>query len=138
MSERNGIFPFHEIETNGTLYIEDDLFKILDQINCSPKLSNSGMTEKQRIIPEAINRIKKHSIYQFKFVISNEEDIQEMFRDFIEPFKIPLKNVVCMPALTKQEDFFERTQWCMEMAKKYKFIGLTRLHVAAWNSLTGV
>lgn len=129
---------FHEIETNGTVYIQDELFNILTQINCSPKLSNSGMTEKQRIVPEAIKRIMEHWNYQFKFVISNEDDIFEMFETYIKPFNIPLKNVVCMPALTSQDEFFERTRWCMEMAKKYRFIGLTRLHVAAWSALTGV
>lgn len=134
----NNWLGFHEIETNGRNYINDDLFNILDQINCSPKLSNSGMTQKQRIVPESIKRIMEHKNYQFKFVISNEDDIFEMFDTYINPFQIPLKNVVCMPALTEQSSFFERTQWCMEMAKKYKFIGLTRLHVAAWNSLTGV
>ena len=129
---------YQEIETNGTVYIEDYLFEILDQINCSPKLSNSGMTAKQRIVPNAIKRIMEHPNYQFKFVISNEDDIFEMFDTYINPFNIPLKNVVCMPALTSQEDFFERTKWCMEMGKKYKFIALTRLHVAAWDALTGV
>lgn len=129
---------FQEIETNGRNYIHDVLFNILDQINCSPKLSNSGMTEKQRIVPESIKRIMKHKNYQFKFVISNEDDIFEMFDNYIKPFEIPLKNVVCMPALTQQDNFFERTQWCMEMGKKYKFTALTRLHVASWNSLTGV
>jgi organic radical activating enzyme len=125
--------PYNEIETNGTIYIEEPLFRLLDQINCSPKLSNSGMTEKQRIVPEAIKRIIEHSNYQFKFVISNEEDIQEMFRDFIEPFKIPLNNVVCMPGMDSQEQFHERTNWVLEMAKKYKFRGLTRLHISAWD-----
>ena len=28
---------FNEIETNGTVYIEKELFGLLDQINCSPK-----------------------------------------------------------------------------------------------------
>jgi organic radical activating enzyme len=126
---------FNEIETNGTIYIEDDLFQMLSQINCSPKLANSGMTEKQRIVPDAINRIMEHSNYQFKFVISTEEDVKELFRDFVEPFSIPLKNVVCMPGLDSQDDFHERTQFCLEMAKKYKFRGLTRLHISAWNQV---
>jgi len=132
------ISTFNEIETNGTIVIEDDLFKILDQINCSPKLSNSGMTEKQRINPDAIKRIMQHSNYQFKFVISNEEDVQELFRDFIVPFSIPLKNVVCMPGLDSQTDFHERTQFVLEMAKKYKFRGLTRLHISAWDKTLNV
>jgi 7-carboxy-7-deazaguanine synthase len=128
---------FNEIETNGTVVI-DELFNILDQINCSPKLSNSGMTEKQRINPEAIKRIMQHPNYQFKFVISNEEDVLELFRDFVVPFSIPLKNVVCMPGLDDVANFEERTQFCLEMAKKYKFRGLTRLHIAAWNKTLNV
>ena len=129
---------FNEIETNGTVYIEDDLFRLLHQINCSPKLSNSGMTEKQRIVPAAIKRIMEHSNYQFKFVISNEEDVKELFRDFVVPFSIPLANVVCMPGLDDVADFEERTQFCLEMAKKYRFRGLTRLHIAAWNKTLNV
>jgi organic radical activating enzyme len=129
---------YSEIETNGTIVIEDDLFKILDQINCSPKLANSGMTEKQRIKPEAIKRIMEHDNYQFKFVISTEDDVKELFRDFVEPFNIPLKNVVCMPGLDDQADFHERTQFCLEMAKKYKFTGMTRLHISAWDKTLNV
>jgi organic radical activating enzyme len=130
--------PFHEIETNGTFYIGDELFSWLSQINCSPKLSNSGMTEKQRIVPLAIKRIMEHDNYQFKFVISTEEDVKEIFRDFVEPFNIPLHNVVCMPGLDDVNDFEERTRFVMEMAKKYRFRGLTRLHIAAWNKTLNV
>jgi organic radical activating enzyme len=129
---------YNEIETNGTVVIEDNLFQLLNQINCSPKLSNSGLDAKQRINPDAIKRIMEHSNYQFKFVISNEEDIVEMFRDFVEPFNIPLKNVVCMPGLDDAANFEERTQFVLEMAKKYKFRGLTRLHITAWNKTLNV
>jgi organic radical activating enzyme len=130
--------PYHEIETNGTVVIEDELFSWLSQINCSPKLANSGMTAKQRIVPAAIKRIMEHANYQFKFVISTEDDVKELFRDFVEPFNIPLKNVVCMPGLDDVADFEERTQFCLEMAKKYRFRGLTRLHIAAWNKTLNV
>ena len=129
---------YSEIETNGTIYIEDEIFKYLDQINCSPKLANSGMTEKQRIKPEAIKRIMEHKNYQFKFVISTEDDVLELFRDFVVPFNIPLKNVICMPGLDDQADFHERTQFCLEMAKKYKFVGMTRLHISAWDKTLNV
>jgi 7-carboxy-7-deazaguanine synthase len=129
---------YYEIETNGTLFIQDELFRYLNQINCSPKLSNSGMSEKQRINPEAIKRIMEHSNYQFKFVVSNEEDIQEVFKDFIIPFNIPLQKVCCMPGMDSQEQFHERTQWVLEMAKKYRFVGLTRLHISAWDKTLDV
>jgi organic radical activating enzyme len=130
--------PYYEIETNGTVVIDQPLFNLIDQINCSPKLSNSGLDAKQRINPDAIKRIMEHSNYQFKFVISNEEDVQELLRDFVVPFSIPLKNVICMPGLDDQEDFHERTNFVLEMAKKYKFRGLTRLHISAWNKTLNV
>lgn len=129
---------FNEIETNGTVVIEEDLFSLIDQINCSPKLANSGMTEKQRLVPAAIKRIMEHANYQFKFVISTEDDVKEIFRDFVEPFNIPLKNVVCMPGLDDASNFEERTRFVMEMAKKYRFRGLTRLHIAAWDKTLNV
>jgi organic radical activating enzyme len=130
--------PFDEIETNGTIAIDESLFEIIDQINCSPKLSNSGLDVKQRINEAAIKRVMQHKNYQFKFVISNEEDVQELFRDFVVPFSIPLKNVVCMPGLDDVKNFEERTQFVLEMAKKYRFRGLTRLHIAAWNKTLNV
>jgi 7-carboxy-7-deazaguanine synthase len=129
---------FSEIETNGTVYIDDLLWVLLDQINCSPKLSNSGMSKSQRFNEAALRRIMEHHNYQFKFVISNEEDVQEIFSDFIVPLNIPLSNVVCMPGLDDVANFEERTQFVLEMAKKYKFRGLTRLHIAAWNKTLNV
>jgi organic radical activating enzyme len=130
--------PFNEIETNGTIIIDPDLFWTLHQINCSPKLSNSGLEAKQRINEAAIRRVMQHKNYQFKFVISNEEDVKELFRDFVVPFSIPLTNVVCMPGLDDVANFEERTQFVLEMAKKYRFRGLTRLHIAAWNKTLNV
>ena len=134
----NTVRPYYEIETNGTVYIDEPLFKMLDQINCSPKLANSGMTKSQRFNEAALKRIMEHKNYQFKFVISTEEDVKEIFEEFVTPLNIPLKNVVCMPGLDDVADFEERTQFCLEMAKKYRFRGLTRLHIAAWNKTLNV
>ena len=130
--------PYYEIETNGTIFIEPVLMSYLKQINCSAKLANSGMSEKKRIVPESITRIMQHPNYSFKFVISTEEDIKEFMGDYVKPFNMPLHKVICMPGLDKQENFHERTRFVLEMAKKYKFIGLTRLHISAWNQATGV
>jgi 7-carboxy-7-deazaguanine synthase len=134
-----GYMPgYHEIETNGTYEMSNDLFKIIDQINCSPKLANSGMTHKQRVVPKALLRVMDHKNYQFKFVVSTEEDIQEMLEDYVQTFYMPMKNVVAMPGLDDQADFHERTNFILEMAKKYKFRGLSRLHISAWDKTLNV
>lgn len=129
---------YNEIETNGTIVIKDDLFDRLQQINCSAKLQNSGMDKRRRINPDAINRIMEHDNYWFKFVISDENDIKEIEDDYIKPYNIPASRVLMMPGLDKQEDFHERTEFCLRMAKKYGYVGLTRMHISAWDQTTGV
>ena len=135
---QNKINVFNEVETNGTIYMQDEFFNYLDQINCSVKLANSGMDQRRRIVPKALERIMSHKNYWFKFVISTEDCLREIERDFIKPFNIPPKKVMMMPGLDKQENYHERTKFCMEMGKKYGYTGLTRLHVSAWDQLTGV
>ena len=130
--------PFYEIETNGTVFIEDELFGYIDQINCSPKLSNSGNDLRLRYNEKALRRIMEHSNYQFKFVISKEEDLKEIFDEYINKLNIPLKNIHCMPGLDSREDFYERNLFVWEMSKKYKFIASSRMHVAVYNKMTGV
>lgn len=129
---------YNEIETNGTIHIDDELFDRLQQINCSVKLQNSGMDKRRRINSVAIHRIMEHDNYWFKFVISSEEDIKEIQRDFIKPHNIPYTRILMMPGLDSQENFHERTEFSLRMAKKYGYIGLTRLHISAWDQTTGV
>ena len=129
---------FNEIETNGTQYIEDDLYDVTDQINCSVKLSNSGEPFEKRFCMIALDRIMSHPNYWFKFVISEEDDLREIENTFVKPLKIPAERVLMMPGLDAQKNYHERTLFCMEMAKKYGYTGLTRLHVSAWDRTTGV
>ena len=134
----NLVSPYNEIETNGTLEIGDAFFEHLSQINCSPKLANSGLSTAKRINKKAIELIKDHWNSWFKFVISTEEDIHEFIKEFCEPFDIDMTQVVCMPGLDSQKDFHERTRFVLEMSKKYGFTGLTRLHISAWDKTTSV
>jgi 7-carboxy-7-deazaguanine synthase len=129
---------YSEIETNGTIYIEEELFNHLNQINCSVKLANSGMEKDRRIVPDALNRIMQHKNYSFKFVVSSENDFKEIINDFVIPFDIPVDKICMMPGLDSQEDYHERTRFVLEMAKKYGYRGLTRLHISAWDRATGV
>lgn len=129
---------YNETETNGTMYIQDPLFNHLNQINCSVKLANSGMRKDKRLVPKALERIMEHDNYWFKFVISEEDDLKEIEEDFIKPLNIPPTRVLMMPGLDKQENFHERTKFCLEMAIKYGYVGMTRMHISAWDQTTGV
>lgn len=156
--KEHDIYPYSEIETNGTIPIKDNGLQFyhresnaeysptntttpyIQQINCSPKLSNSGLSESMRINKSTIEQIKQHysGNYQFKFVISTEDDVHELEETFIKPFNIHWDKVVLMPGLDKQEDAAERTRFVYDMAKKFGYRAVTRGHVIAWDQLTGV
>jgi hypothetical protein len=43
-----------------------------------------------------------------------------------------------MPGMDSQTQFHERTNFIMEMAKKYKIRGLSRMHISAWDKTLNV
>lgn len=133
---------FHEIETNGT--IATDLYSVMDQINCSAKLANSGMKEVKRIVPSAIEKIKSHENHWWKFVIDcgSEEtafaDLAEIEQDYLEPFDLDKRRLVIMPGVDKLDDLPAVTRVLYEVAKKYGCRAVTRGHILAWDQTTGV
>lgn len=129
---------YNEVETNGTIKCEDGFYDWMQQINCSPKLANSGMKDNIRRVEEAILQIKDHTNPWFKFVISTTEDVEEFEQDFVEPFDLDPRRIVIMPGLDKAEDAGERTAFLYEMSKQHGYRGITRGHIVAWDQTTGV
>ncbi len=134
--ENNNIF--NEIETNGTFEMSPYFLRSLHQINCSPKLSNSGMPARRRINPSAILQIRDHENPNFKFVITGEHDVREARLTYIGPFEIPEKRVIFMPGVDKLADLPERTRMVMELCKQYGYRASTRLQVLGWDRTCGV
>jgi organic radical activating enzyme len=132
------IVPYNELETNGTFLLNQGFGDVISQINCSPKLANSGMTPEQRIRPEVIKQIQKHSNHQWKIVISSRDDYLEFVRDFVEPFNLAHKRIVLMPACDNREDLAEATKMTFEVAKEFQVRAITRSHILAYDRVTGV
>ncbi len=118
---------FVEVETNGSIALK--IGKYVEQINCSPKLPNSGNK------PYAL-RIKptnKKAIY--KFVVSAGEDDHPRLRDineikrFIRANKIPKDRVWLMPEGVDREKIIERSKWLVEVCKKEGYNFSPRLHI---------
>jgi organic radical activating enzyme len=130
---------YSEIETNGTVRTPKDFFgRYIQQVNCSPKLSNSGNRKGMRINPGVLYQINEFNNSWFKFVVSTEDNIKEVQDDFIKPNKLDEKKVILMPGLSEQKNYFERTRWVYEMGKKYGYRAISRGHIAAWDKTTGV
>ena len=143
---------YNEIETNGTLCPMEGFYHdktgefnsphkkryIIDQINCSPKLSNTGESADIRINEPSIRQIQRHNNHWFKFVISNEEDIDEIKETYLKPFDIDITRVIIMPGVSERKHLAERTRFLFEMSKKYGYRAVTRSHILAWDQVTGV
>ena len=129
---------FHELETNGTIFCPDGFYGRIDQINCSPKLENSGMKPTPRIVPEALRQISGHRNSWFKFVVSSENDLHEIEADFLGPFGIDKTKVILMPAVDNLDDLPGATRSLYDLCKRYGYRGVTRSHILAWDQTTGV
>lgn len=125
-----------EVETNGTMYPEE-MFSLVDQINCSPKLSNAGNPQKKAEIPEVLRRLAKDPKVNFKFVIGSADDEREVAR-LVELYEISPLAVYLMPlGMTVSELCYTRTG-TQELAKKYGFNFSDRLHIVKLGGGRGV
>ena len=125
---------FVEIETNGTIVPSEKLKGLVGLWNCSPKLSNSGNDKGIRINVAALDELNKLNT-QFKFVITTEDDFDEMTQDFGFLTK---DKIVLMPSGENQELLAQSKYIVVELAKKHYLNFTTRLHIDIWNKKTGV
>lgn len=136
--EKEGYKPFIELETNGSIKPSDGLDELVDRYNVSAKLSNSGNPKPLRYNPEALTYHSSNNKSIFKFVTLDEEDTDEIFSDFIEPFNINKDKVWLMPGAYNREDLWKNGQKVAELCKEYGFKMTSRMHVEIWDKLTGV
>lgn len=137
VKELIGKRPYIEIETNGTIVPSPKLCARVDQWNVSPKLENSGMRERLRIVPNALNKLKRQPESYFKFVVSSQEDMAEIGW-LIFTYKIPRSSVILMPAGETREDLLEADKICVELCKTGGYRYSPREHINIWDKKTGV
>lgn len=138
--EKYKFYPYTEIETNGTIIPENNLF--YNQLNVSPKLSNSGMPRDKRYIYESLRWFSKEAIKHahciFKFVVTSTSDWDEISNDFINQFSIPNNRVWLMPGADTTDKLNENTKKVAELAIEKNVNFSSRLQVAVWGKVTGV
>ena len=117
-----------EIETNGT--IKPMYFQKLPNIvfNVSPKLSNSKMPYKKRIIEDALSFYSNLENAFFKFVIKDEEDLKEVL-DIKERFFIPNNKVFLMPLGKTKKELRQNAPGVFQLAKTHDFNYSCRIQI---------
>jgi 6-pyruvoyltetrahydropterin 2'-reductase len=124
-----------EIETNGTIMPDPYLWNRV-QWNVSPKLANSGMSKEKRIHGLVLNRLAQFDS-QFKFVISNADDLDEVF-EIIHAHDLPRAKIWLMPAAETREQLYEVGPRVIALAKQHGLNFSNRLHIQIWDAKTGV
>lgn len=128
-------FGFFEIETNGTLTPTSAMSERISWWNCSPKLGNNGIAPSVRIVREALQTIAATDHADFKFVIRNPEDIEEVERDFV--LLVGRDRIILMPEGTTTASQLQAMPWLMEECAKRGFRFMPRLHILAWSNERG-
>ena len=144
--QQNGLTPlarelfargwWMEIETNGTIVPrQPGLIDLLNQVNCSPKLANSGDSEHMRIKPNALHALAANEKVNFKFVVGDMQDADEIIT-MVKSFQ--MQRVWIMGMGKTREELAKTTPIAKQMADAYGFKFSPRLHVELHGDKRGV
>ena len=132
------------IETAGTVYAP----VACDLMSVSPKLSNSipvlrdggrwaAQHERLRYQPDVLRRLSTEYEHQFKFVIAESGDMEEV-NDTVREIGISPDRVVLMPEGVSRDVLQTRGLWLAEICKARGYRFSPRLHVDLWGDKRGV
>lgn len=125
-----------EVETNGTIVPKSSFLALVDQVNCSPKLSNSGSdNDNKRIVSEALDALSKSIKTVFKFVISSVLELDEV-KQLVADYE--MKEVYLMSEGQTKDEQEANQRTIAELAKDNNFNFSPRLHVLIWGTKRGV
>lgn len=139
-----GQHRYVEVETAGTLIPDSMLDPYINHYTVSPKLSSSSPSpdsqhEKNRfniVVLKYFGFLRDRA--DFKFVVSEDVDINEILRDFISilPF-VDGSRVYLMPKGVGIEELNKLTPEVMKACLKHGFNFTTRLHIYGFGNTRG-
>ena len=124
-----------EIETAGTLAPSEELTRLVDQFNVSPKLANSGNDRDRRYRPEVLRAFQATGRGVYKFVVADPSDLDEI-EEIVHA--CGLEPVYVMPEGTGPEVITERLRVLAAPVLERRWNLTTRLHVQIWGDRRGV
>lgn len=126
-----------EVETNGTHAPTDPFDAVVDHYNVSPKLANSGVHERRRIVPYVLKSFMMKRKAVFKFVVTHYADIDEVSK-LCNEFQIHPSRVWLMPEGRTRGDIAAKEHIAAQLAKQYGCNYSPRLHIERYGDVRGV
>lgn len=128
---------FFEVETNGTRLAETSFANEIGRFNVSPKLANSGMEARLRIVPDVLAEFAKMPQAWFKFVVSADADLYEVM-GLVEAYELPRDRIVLMPEGRDVAELDRTAPWLAERCRDLGVRFSDRLHIRLWGDKRGV
>ena len=125
-----------EVETNGTVAPHPDLAPLVDQYNVSPKLKHSGNPAEIALLSERLRGWKNEPKANFKFVISDPDDLAEVL-DLQATYAIPSERIRVMPEGTTSAAIRARSAWLAPLALDHGLGFSDRLHIHLYGDTRG-
>ncbi|MFN3557209.1 MAG: 4Fe-4S cluster-binding domain-containing protein [Bacteroidales bacterium] len=135
---RYGFKPFIEVENECTLLPTEAFSQLVDVWNNSPKLSHSGNPEKLRYQPRILKHMSQLPNAWFKFVVSKEEDWQEIEQWFLKPDLIKRNQIILMPLAASREELHTIREKVVGISVRETVRYCSREHIELWDKKTGV
>lgn len=136
--EMYGFLPYTEIENECTIMPSEEFIGYIDCWNNSPKLENSSNLDIIRYQPKILKALSNFHNSWFKFVITNEDDWDEIKRDFIDTLLIRKDQIILMPQGATRSELHKNQQKVVEIAVRESVLYCSRQHVELWDEMTGV
>lgn len=123
-----------DFETNATIMPDEKWRQIPCQVTytTSPKLSTNGDDVDKTYKPDVL-QWHVAGFSSFKFVVTRSEDIDEIWKKFVEPFNIPLHRIWLMPCCGSRQEHIENAQAVAEYAKALHVNFSPRLQLVIWD-----
>lgn len=138
LEERYGGVPYIEVENECVLFPIPLLVKYVQCWNNSPKLASSKNKFEYRYKPEVIHFMAQLENSWFKFVVSKEEDWNEIDVGFLMPELIDRSQIILMPQGATREELERNRPFVIDMAIENGVLYATREHIIVWDKKTGI
>jgi len=128
--------PVIDFETNATIEPHADwVSRFHASFTTSPKLTSNGDPEEKSYKPEVLKWHARNGS-GFKFVIAAAEDIEEIWRKYVNDdkgIKVPFGRIWFMPCCGSRKEHIENAFAVAEYAKSMNVKCAPRLHLLIWD-----
>lgn len=125
-----------EIETNGTIALDNKFDPFVNQLNISPKLSHARNPGDKAINQDILTQYAGDRRVWLKFVVANAQDFDEI-KAIVTQCNFAQNSIIIMPEGTDSETLQRKSGWIAEKCLEYGYRFSDRMHIHLYGDTRG-